>query len=224
MNKTYFTHSLTKKYLVIVGSIFSGYNIIKNGNYIKIPVSYGQKNKLIQRYLRRDVSFKGVQMTLPRIAFEFTNFYYDSERKLNRLHQFVSDSNTQSKKVQYSPVPYNIDVLVSVIANKNNDITQIIEQILPKFTPDVKISSNLIPENNINLDISFCLNRVNVTDTYEGLLTDDRMITYDLDFTLKGYYFREIKQRGIILEETLNCFDFDDREFPQFSITVNANT
>jgi len=224
MNKTYFNNNLTKKYLVIVGSLFSDYHIIKNGTYIKIPVSYGNKNKLIQRYLRRDISFKGVQMTLPRISFEFSNFYYDSERKLNRIHKFVSDINTQSKNTQYTPVAYNIDVLVSVIANKNNDITQIVEQILPKFTPDLKISSNLIPENDINLDISLCLNRVNVTDAYEGLLTDDRMITWDLDFTLKGYYFREIKQNSIILEEILNFYDFDEPDALEFSITVTANT
>lgn len=224
MNRTYFTHSLTKKYLAIVGSLFTDYHILKDGKFIIIPVSYGGKNKLIQRYVRRDISFKGVQMTLPRISFEFTSFSYDTERKLNRIHQFVSDNNATSKKSIYSPVPYNIDVQVSVIANKNNDATQIIEQILPKFTPDIKISSNLVPENDINMDISLCLNSASYNDGYEGLMTDDRMITWDLNFTFKAYYFREIKEPKIILQETLNCFEFDDREVPQFSITVTANT
>jgi hypothetical protein len=224
MNRTYYNHSLTKKYIVIIGSLFSEYHILKDGTFIKIPVSYAGKNKLIQRYVRRDISFKGVQMTLPRIAFEFVSFQYDPQRKLNRLHQFVADNNTTSKKTLYSPVPYNIDVKVSILANKNNDITQIVEQILPKFTPDVKISSNLIPENNINFDISFCLNNVYVTDSYEGLMTDDRMITWDFDFTLKAYYFREIKESKMILEEIINYFDFDDREIPIYTEIITANT
>lgn len=224
MQRTYFFHKQTKKYIVIVGSLFDSYHILKNGTFIKIPVSYTQKNKLIQRYLRRDVSFKGVQMTLPRISYEFTNFYYDHERKFNRIHKYVSDIDSGNKKTQYTPVPYNIDIEVSIIANKNNDAAQIVEQILPKFTPDVKISTNLIPENDINMDISLCLNSVYVQDTVEGLLEDERFITYGLNFTLKAFYFREINESKIILEEIANFYDFDDPTAIQFSITATANT
>lgn len=224
MQKNYFFHKQTKKYIVIIGSIFDNYHINKNGKDIKIPVSYSGKNKLIQRYLRRDVSFKGVQMTLPRIAFEITNFYYDPERKLNRIHQFVSSIDSSNKNTQFTPVPYNIDIEVSIIANKNNDAAQIVEQILPMFTPDVKISTNLIPENNINMDISICLNSIYVTDTDEGLIEDERFITYGLNLTLKGFYFREIQESKIILEEIVNFYDFDDRQTIQFSETTTANT
>lgn len=224
MLRNYFFNKQTKKYIVIVGNLFDNYHIIKNGSMIKIPVSYANKNKLIQRYLRRDVSLKGVQMTLPRISFEFTNFYYEKERKLNRIHEFVSDLNSTSKKSQYTPVPYNIDIEVSIIANKNNDVTQIVEQIIPKFTPDVKISTNLIPENNINMDISLCLNSIYVQDTDEGLLETERFITYGLNFTLKAFYFREIQENKIILEEITNFYDFDDPSDIQFTITTTANT
>lgn len=220
----YFAHKLTKKYIVIVGSLFDNYRILKDGKYIKIPVSYGGKSKIIERYLRRDVSFKGVQMTLPRIGFEFTDYYYDSERKLNRLNKFVGGSDDFSKKSIYTPVPYNINITVSAIANKNNDVVQIIEQIIPKFTPDVKITTNLIPENDINLDISLCLNNIYVEDTYEGLVSDDRLITYTMNFTLKAFYFREIKESKIILEEIVNYFDFDNSITEIDTQTITANT
>ncbi len=221
---TYFSHQLTKKYIVIVGSLFDDYRILKDGKFIKIPVSYGGKSKIIERYNRRDVSFKGVQMTLPRIGFEFSGFYYDKERKLNRLHQFVGTSTESSVNALYTPVPYNINITTSIIGNKNNDVVQIAEQIIPKFTPDLKITSNLVPENNVNLDISLCLNSIYIEDGYEGLITDDRLITYTMNFTLKAYYFREITDKKIILEETVNFYDFDEPDTIIFSDTITANT
>jgi len=220
----YFTHKLTKKYIVIVGSLFDDYRILKDGKFIKIPVSYAGKNKIIERYTRRDVSFKGVQMTLPRIGFEFTDFYYDEERKINRLNKFVKKDGETSRTTVYSPVPYNIGVNVSVVANKNNDAAQIVEQIIPKFTPDIKITSNLIPENDVNLDISLCLNNIYIDDTYEGLITDNRLITYNMAFTLKAFYFREIQESSIILEEIVNYFDFDDTSEIIETQTITANT
>lgn len=68
------------------------------------------------------------------------------------------------------------------------------------------------------------MNNVYVTDSYEGLMTDDRMITWDFDFTLKAYYFREIKESKMILEEIINYFDFDDREIPIYTEIITANT
>ena len=210
MDHIYFNHNLTKKYITIIGSLFSNYHIVKDGKYILIPVSYGGKNKLIQRYLRRDISIKGVQMTLPRIGYSFLSFNYDAERKLNRLNKFISTdspilpqslaTDAQNAKVvfQYTPVPYNIGVEVSVITNKNNDAAQIVEQIIPKFTPDVKLKSNLIPENNILMDISLCLEKVYVNDNYKGKLTDERFIIYTFNFTLKCFYFREIGKDNLI--------------------------
>lgn len=224
INNTYFYNELTKKYIVIVGSLFDGYRILKDGKFIKIPVSYGGKDKMIQRYLRRDISFKGIQMTLPRIAYEFKHFYYDNERKLNRIYEFASGNDSMSKITQYTPVPYNIDIDVSVLSNKINDSNQILEQLIPIFTPDIKIKSNLIPENNIILDISLCLNNVYTQDSYQGLLTDERFITYVLQFTLKGFYFREMKTKKIISEEILRFYDYDDPIIPQFTETITANT
>lgn len=220
----YFANKLTKKYIVIVGSLFDNYRILKDGKYIKVPVSYSSKNKTIERYKRRDVSFKGVQMTLPRIAFEFINFSYDEERKLNRLHQYISAKDYSNRNSQYTPVPYNIGITVSIVGNKNNDVVQLVEQIIPNFTPDLKITTNLIPENDINLDISVCLNSIYVEDTYEGLLTDDRLITYNLNLILKGYYFREIQEKKIILAEFANFYDFDDHTIPVSTEYITANT
>lgn len=200
MNHVYFRHNLTRKYITIIGSLFDNYQIMKNGKYIKIPVSYGNKNKLIQRYLRRDVSFKGVQMTLPRIGFEFKEMSYDAERKLNRMNKFISHVSGAAVVYQYTPVPYNIKIEVSVITTKNNDSAQIVEQLIPKFTPDVKITSNLIPENNIDLDLSLCLNNLYINDTYQGALTDNRFITYNFEFTFKCFYFREIIENNLITD------------------------
>lgn len=220
---TFFFHDLHRKYLVMVGAFFDRIFIFKDQTEIKVPVSYVEKNKLIERFQRRDISFKGVSMTLPRISYEFTNMYYDPERKLNRLFKFVSDKDETSKYIQYTPVPYNIEVEVTILGNKNIDVTQIVEQILPRFTPDIKITSNLIPENNVELDLSLCLNSVYVQDSYEGLVSDKRLITYGLNLTLKGYFFREITDEKLITETISNFYNFDGPEMPEGSIIITPN-
>lgn len=162
---------------------------------IKIPVSYGKKDKFIARYIRRNVSLKGVEKTVPRITFEITNVYYDGERKLNRNHQFISPTeiNTEIKTV-LTPVPYNFDIELSILANRNDDATKIIEQILPKFTPDIKIATKLIDDLNLTLDHSVILNHVYVDDTFEGKLVDtERLIIWGINFTVRGYLFREVE-------------------------------
>jgi hypothetical protein len=220
----YFNHNITRKYVAIFGSLFDGIKIKKDSKDFIVPISYAKKDKLIQRALRRDESLKGVSMTLKRMAFEFTEFYYDGERKLNRLNKIVGIDETDGERYnQFTPVPYNLTAELSIIANKNDDITQIVEQILPQFTPDIKITANLITELEHYFDLSFNLNSVYVQDLYEGLIEQKRIIIYGLNFTLKGYYFGELYKdkpiNTVIGNISTNFYGFDASESETVTIT-----
>jgi hypothetical protein len=213
---TYYNYQIHKKLIVIFGKMFSNIYIKKMVNEditsttrdekmlltlqeIKVPISYAKKDKLIARYLRREVSLKGVAMTLPRMAFEITNVYYDPERKLNKINKFISTANNNAiVNSQYTPVPYNFDIELSIIVSKMDDGVRIVEDILPEFTPDIKISTNLIPDNDILVDIPVILNDVYMQDNYEGEMNRERVIIWGLRFTMKAWLFGELNTDKLI--------------------------
>ena len=68
------------------------------------------------------------------------------------------------------------------------DATQLMEQILPFFTPDWTVSARMVPDLD-PIDIPIVLNSVTTEDLYEGDFQERQSILYTLSFTLKGYFF-----------------------------------
>ena len=62
---------------------------------------------------------------------------------------------------QYNPVPYNFDFELFILVN-NEDGTQILEQILPYFTPEFTVTINTIPDMGIKADVPIVLNSKSV--------------------------------------------------------------
>jgi hypothetical protein len=59
---------------------------------------------------------------------------------------------------QYNPVPYNFDFSLYLYVRNIEDATQVLEHIIPYFTPDYTIKLNLIPEMGIVKEIPVILN------------------------------------------------------------------
>ena len=228
----WFNNDLTKKYIVIFGSLFKDITINKYQNEnirtsnndiqnstviksIKVPLSYVNKNKLLQRYLRRGndpTNIKDlIETTLPRIAFQFTNVTYDPSRKLNKNYTIISPvtSDNGTVNAQFTPVPYNIEVELSLLVKKTEEGIKIMEQIIPLFSPQIHVTSNLIPENDVKLDIPIVLNHVRVDENYEGDFNEKRVITWGMNFTIKGYYFDAINTKKLITDIIVNSNDQD---------------
>jgi hypothetical protein len=159
---------------------------------LKVPLSYGPKEKYLARLEGNPTLDNKVAMTVPRIAFEMTSFQYDPERKLNTLNRKVKNN-----KAAYQPVPYNITFQLSILVKNAEDGTKIVEQILPYFTPDWTASVHLVPDMEDDpWDIPIILNDISTEDTYEGNFETRRAIIWTLNFTLKGYLFAPTKAIG----------------------------
>ena len=87
------------------------------------------------------------------------------------------------------------------------DGTQILEQILPFFTPEWTSTINLIPELGVVQDIPLILLNVTPQDTYEGNFDERRVMTWTLDFIMKGYFYGPIRESGVITLANTNFFD-----------------
>jgi hypothetical protein len=88
------------------------------------------------------------------------------------------------------------------------DGAQIMEKILPYFTPDKTISVNLLPEMGIIKQIPIILNDVQQDIQYEGdFNTKIRTVIWTLNFKLKGYLYGPISESGIIRTSITNIID-----------------
>jgi hypothetical protein len=110
---------------------------------------------------------------------------YDVNRKINRLTRKV-----QQGRSSYSEVPYNISFGLYVFTRNIDDNLQIVEQILPYFTPEFMISIN-IDELYPSVDIPIILNSVAMNEDYEGSFDIRRSVTSMFDFTVKGYVYNK---------------------------------
>jgi hypothetical protein len=143
------------------------------------------------------------------MGFAMTGVSYDSARKLNTIGRNVkantsSSSTTTSMVTMYNPVPYNFDFQLFILVKNAEDVTQILEQILPYFTPEFTVTVNTIPDMNIKADVPITLNSADVADEYEGDLSARRTITWTLSFTLKGFIYPNVTSGQIIKSIEVN--------------------
>lgn len=191
-----FYHNTIRRYVILFGTLFNDIHInrVDTGGSvtqtIKVPISYGPKEKMLAR-LDADPNLNRPAIVLPRMSFELTDLNYGPTRKLNTIGKIVAanPNDTNAAKYQYTPVPYDLNFILSIAVKNADDGTRILEQILPFFTPNWNSTVDLIPELGIKLDVPIVLNAVSSEDSYEGDFEARRSIVWTLSFTMKGYIF-----------------------------------
>lgn len=207
----YFYHGSIRKLVIAFGSIFDEIYISRNNqdgtnSRLKVPISYGPKEKFIRKIQELDnsESRNTVETILPRIGFEITSMNYDTGRKMNTLNKSYVTRNEEDGTLSYSysEVPYNIEFSLYIITRNIDDGYQIVEQILPYFTPDFTVTMNFTNVDK-KVDIPIVLSSISSNEDYEGDLQTRRTITHTLSFQAKSYIFGPIKNTGLIREVKL---------------------
>ena len=152
-----------------------------------------------------------VAMTLPRMAFDITGLTYDAERKLGKLKQYkLQDSGDNTVlRTQFAPVPYNINFGLYILSKNTEDALQIVEQILPFFTPDFTVTMTTVGTSE-KRDVPIVLQDVSYTDEYEGDFQSRRIITWNLNFEMKTYLYGSIAKSEIIRDVRARTYITDD--------------
>ena len=201
LGKEHYYNRTIRKVVTAFGTLFNDlylvrYNKAGTTSYekLRVPLSYGSKEKYLTRITSDPTLTKSVATVLPRISFELTGMSYDASRKHNSLIRNFSQSTT-GLKTQFSPVPYDFSFSLSIYVRNTEDGTQIVEQILPFFTPDFTVTVDFIPDMDPKYDMPIILNSVNTTTDYEGAGSDGttRLIIWDLEFTVKGYIWPAVQ-------------------------------
>ena len=238
-NGYFYWHSI-RNYVAVVGNIFSTIEIERpNNETIKVPISYGPKEKALARVELREHNVAGggdafkdnIAITLPRMSFELKSMKYDASRKLNKQHRItkpnnISDINSNTAfneftnnfaRSTFTPVPYDFNFELSVMSKFETDATLIMDQIIPKFTPQINIGVKMEPSitvpysdtiqdyvnsfrNSLDIfiDTPVILNSLQMRDSYAGDFNVRRILLWTIDLSVKGVLFGETKRDPII--------------------------
>ena len=233
----YFYHEIFRKTIIGFGSLFNEISIKHTNSagqivsVIDVPLGYGPIQKFLARVEQQPNLNSPVQITLPRMSFEFTGLSYDPTRKLTTTQTFLSKSTEDSTDIRktYMPVPYNMDFELSIMSKLNDDILQIIEQILPYFQPAYTLTVNLIDSIGEKRDIPIILNNISMQDDYDSDYTTRRALIYTLKFTAKVYLFGPVStgaDKDIIKKVSLGFVAGDARSTTRdltYSVTPISN-
>lgn len=196
----YFYNEIFRSVIIGFGSLFNGIQIKhKDENddtqsIIKVPLAYGPTQKFLARLKQNPDLNHPVQMTLPRMSFEFTNLQYDPSRKSTQTQQFaVTSADGTEERKTYLPVPYNMTITLSVYTKLNDDMLQIVEQIVPYFQPGYTLPIKFLGNFKEVMNVPVVLENIDMTDEYEGNFDTRRALLYTFTFTAKTYVFGPLK-------------------------------
>ena len=213
LGNAHFYNRTIRKIVVAFGTVFNDIFLIrytKDGltakETIKVPLNWGAKEKYVTRINADPDLTKSIATTVPRMSFEMTGMSYDSSRKLPSTVRNFSANNASTIKTQFVPVPYNFDFSLSIYVRNTEDGTQILEQILPFFTPDFSVTVDFVPAMDPKYDMPIILNSVSNEVDYEGDMMATRLIIWNLEFTAKSHIWPPVKIQKVASNNNINLF------------------
>ena len=230
LGNTHFYNRTIRKIVVAFGTMFNDIQLVrytKDGltakEITKVPLSYGAKEKYLARITSDPNLTKSIATIVPRMSFDLVGMDYDSSRKqMSTLQNFAANNATKFNS-QYAPIPYNFDFTLSIYVRNTEDGTQILEQILPFFTPDFTVTIDFINKMDQVYDVPIILTSVSPSTDYEGDFSTTRLIMWDLAFTAKAYIWPPVKVSSVIRQANTNIYT-DARNLDAQKVYVNYAT
>lgn len=215
----HYYHSIIRKTVAVFGTMFNDIKLLRRGaegveSMIKVPVSYGPKQKFLARLDQQadfDESTK-VALKLPRMSFEMVGLTYDSAAKQSMFNKLnINDTVGDTQAVVTTSVPYIMDMELNIIVKNLDDGLQIIEQIIPNFQPTYNLSVNYLEGMKESFDLPITLNNISFTDDYEGDYEVRRAIIFTLNFSMKVRFFGGVDTRAVIRQVYTNFVDNESK-------------
>jgi hypothetical protein len=190
-------HKHLRNVTIALGSLLNSFNVsIGKKN---VPVSFAAKNRFVAKLKNSQM---GVQTFLPRIGFNMEGISYDADRQQQKNQVVVKNG-----KKSLTPVPYLVDFNVGIYTKSMDEGLEILEQLLPSFTPYYNL--RLMETNDLDIvtDVPLALNSVTLQDNWEGSFegSDLRTILWELSLSAPINLFPTIKDKGPVINTvTLN--------------------
>lgn len=215
----HFYHRIIRRAVVAFGNMFNQIELVRyeKGTFneidrITVPIAYAQSENYAKRLNEHDELPAAVQVKLPRMAFQMTGLRYAPERKLSSMNEECVIVNGKKKTVP-TPVPYDLSFRLNIYVRNTEDGTQIVEQILPNFTPSYTFAMTYIDEMNLVRNVPLTLDSVDEYVDYEGPAGQARSIMWELTFTMGVYFYGKVNDDAgkLIREVHANTFIWDGK-------------
>ena len=167
----------------------------RDGKLLPVPISYGPRSKWLeaQKGLQREEEM--FEKLLPRFSYELVAMTYDGQRKLTNAQKWTGIHSTGKDIVQTvsTPVPFDLDFSLYLQTKNLNDGWQIIEQILPFFTPSYTVKVRHFPNDydsdtpvmENTYDMPFTMQGISWADDWTGDIDQRRDVEWTLEFNTK---------------------------------------
>lgn len=220
----HFYNQRIRKAVAVFGALFNDIHIIRknsSGNILsqtKVPLSYGPRRDFLARIDQMNTAGtdeRQVAIKLPRMSFEIVAMMYDASRQLPKMNYCRKGSSVEDEGTRlYSPSPYNISFQLSIYAKSQDDALQVVEQILPYFTPHYTLTVNPLDDfDDVKEDTPISLVGVTFSDDYEALIEARRTIIYTLDFEMKINLYKNTSiSAPIITQYDVDTLNLDGSE------------
>lgn len=199
--KDYFFFQTFRKYIIQFLDLFNNIKIARYSSdgktidrYITVPIKHSVKEKVYYWLNER----KDDEI-LPMMTAYITSIDYAVDRKVNSFYAFTSncDLDNNSYSTFLHPTPYNLTFTMNLWSLYMTDIDQIMEQILPFFSPHIFVRTK-ISELNVSFDNKVIFRSATPEVSHEMADLEYRVLNYSLDFEFQTWFFKPSSDTGLI--------------------------
>ncbi len=224
-----FYHSHMRNIVLSFGTIFNHMSVLKSdGSEVEVPLTYASKERW-HAQLKQNANKDNVEsITYPRMAFIMGSPIFDPARKMSSLGKItgVNPTNPNIMSRVFNPVPYNIPMTLYIGSKTVDESLQLIEQILPFFTPSFNITIHELEEGiGVERDIPIVLESLSYDDDYESSFDEFRLIQWEIEFKIEANIFGPVKESNLIKHVITDLYPMTDEDSEPLKerITLDIN-
>lgn len=156
------------------------------------------------------------------MSYELIAMNYAADRKQVTTQKLFNRTASTGAYSEYQSVPYDLNFEMTLYSRNIDDANQIMEQILPYFTPDLVFTYDLVPHMSIKRDIAVVLDSVNQSYEYEGGFDSVRFVYTTFTFTMRAEFWGPVTNPKIIRKVITNIFN-DPSLYRGYITKINTN-
>jgi len=215
MSRQFFFPQILRKINIAVISIFNELQVAKLNsdgtviNYRQVPIVFGHKGKFLSSISK--VSKSDFNKFLPMMSIIITAISKNSTKSrgghLQPLMKYFNGTSESIQKI-IGHVPYTISYSLSIISKSLSEMENILEQILPQFTPYETITIqefSFLPEFTRDIKVNLVSIEPNFIDEVEE--GEIKRIECELAFDVDCWFYRPILASSIIKNVKAEFYD-----------------
>lgn len=212
--RKYFYPNIIEKVTTSFMSLFTDIRIAKYDNnsflnYRNVPITFGLKQKFLTARTKEgqfDFSF-----SLPRLSVMLTALNQQPEKvQGSELLPYLNPISSTEFNTVFRPTPYSLEFTLSILSLHLTECNQILEQIVPFFTPYRIITIREIDAiPSFTRDLKILL--TGVTPTFQEEIGEDdvRKFIWDLTFKVDCFLYKPILISKIIKTVKVELLDLN---------------